>query len=490
MSKQTNVDLRALHEAKIEELEHILHVEVPQTRQQLQKLKMVLRDKETLTDALANAVFKNHNIVRNANLKKRAVKRREKGDEKGAEKHAVPNDAYERIQSEAQEHKNYLRRLKGKSANKLNPDEIYAIEKYIEKKEEWLRQNEDGKDFINYIFKSQKIIEEYETEEDRVQNYLQEANEEHDTIAIEEARKQQRIEGPTSSTALAIVTSPKNISKAVVTTNKRFTNNTNITSYLAQTDAFSRKLELQSEYLQLIGEEDVTGLKMEQMKTTETLYCNTCHVERLVDLPNACIVCPSCAVSERYTDNSLRTVPFSHPVNAPRSKGTYEKKTYYEKWKKMVTGQLNSEIPEEDWQKIYLECVNRRYNFIDRSMLRKLLRTLGMTRYYELIPMITNELNGVPLIKWSVEEEKTLDTMFDEAVELFDRCPIEIKRRSNFISYSYFFYQACTMAGYLEYRESFPLLSGIDNKKRHDRIWQWMCENKTGEPVWVFYPTV
>lgn len=508
------VDIVALHESKIEELEHILHVEVPHAREQVAKLKLVLKNKDHLTDALANAVFKNHDIVRNANLKKRSVKRREKGDEKGAEEHSVDDEAYQRIQDDAQEHKNYLRRLKGKTAAKLTKDEVYMIKSFIEQRERWIARHENGYDLIDYVFKAQPLLDEYTKECERVQSYLHNANDEHDKLAIDEARKRQRI---TSSTYTSVDSTSNNIVATItppppppvshiqpstaitalatipVDLSKRRSGTVpSINSYLAQTDAFSRTRELQSEYLQLIGEEDVTGLRWEQLAAADhnSLYCDTCHVERIIDHSEACIVCPSCAKSERYNENSLRTVPFADPVSAPRSKGTYEKKTYYERWKKMVTGQLNNEIPDEDWQQIYLECVNRRYNFITRAMLRKLLRTLGMTRHYELVPMITNELNGVPLIQWSRDEEKTLDAMFDEAVDLFDRCPVEIKRRSNFISYAYFFYQACTMAGYLEYRESFPLLTGIDNKKRHDRIWQWMCENKTGEPKWVFYPTI
>jgi len=479
-------DIVSMHAERVAEHEHILNVLIPQEKDMIEKFRAVLRDETKLTDAMANAVFKKYSIIRNANLKKKSIKKRDRGDEKGAEEHAVSDEAYEKIQAEALEHKHYLRRLKGKSASKLSADEKYHIEQYIIEREQWIKMHENGGEFSRYIFKAQRIIDEYEKEQRRIQKYLEDANVESQRRAITETQQRQRISAGESGALVSLSDSGKQL----VQLPQKRNFSTRLDSLLLQTDVFSRSKELQSEYLCLIGVEDTTGLLQQQLKTDDS-YCPQCEVERIVDFAQAIMTCPQCGICVRFNDNSLRNVPFSDEIHiTQKNKGKYEKRTYYEKWKKMVSGQLNSEIAEKDWQTIYLECVNRRYKFITRPMLRKLLRSLGMNRYYELIPAITNELNDVPLIHFSPEEERTLDAMFEEALELFERCPAEIKRRSNFISYSYFFHQACTMAGYTAYCESFPLLTGIENKKRHDCIWKWMCENKQGEPVWTFYPTV
>jgi len=158
----------------------------------------------------------------------------------------------------------------------------------------------------------------------------------------------------------------------------------------------------------------------------------------------------------------------------------------------MVSGQMNREIPDEDWNKIYAECINRRLHVVTREIVRKILCALKMTHYYKFAHIITNELNDVPLIHFSPDEEHTLDCMFEEAVEMCQQCPKEIKQRDNFISYPYFFHQACKIAGFHHYLPAFPLLTGRDNLKRHDAIWEWICRNKDtliGGPKWKFYPT-
>jgi len=477
----SGADILKLHEEKMDEFAHRLEVEVPETKTQLEQLSLVLRDEARLTDALANAVFKNHVMLRNASAKEKARKKHERGNDVVDKEHLVDDtEAYARIQDEAKEHKNYLRRLKGKTASKLTADERRSIERYIDERRAWIAEVESGEEYLAYVFEAQPVIDAYERETVRLQHYLLEENDELEQRALADAVKRQRVlllPAPPAPAALVVHTPPQRAA-------------TTLDGCVVQSDSFSTIREIQAQYCQVAGVPDPTGILAARRQITNAGFCTTCHIEMLVDTKEATTTCPQCAVVTRHIDLSLRSVPFGEPINAPKSKGTYEKTTYKDKWMKMVSGELNNEIADEDWTTIFLECTRRRWTVVTRLMIRKLLKSLNMTHYYDNVPAITNELNDVPLIKFTDEEKATIDTMFDEAVALFDACPVEIKQRRNFISYSYFFYQACTMAGYHEYCQAFPLLCGKENLKRHDRIWKWMCEHKQGEPAWVFYPTV
>jgi len=204
-------DIVSMHAERVAEHEHILNVLIPQEKDMIEKFRAVLRDETKLTDAMANAVFKKYSIIRNANLKKKSIKKRDRGDEKGAEEHAVSDEAYEKIQAEALEHKHYLRRLKGKSASKLSADEKYHIEQYIIEREQWIKMHENGGEFSRYIFKAQRIIDEYEKEQRRIQKYLEDANVESQRRAITETQQRQRISAGESGALVSLSDSGKQL---------------------------------------------------------------------------------------------------------------------------------------------------------------------------------------------------------------------------------------------------------------------------------------
>lgn len=509
------MDIIEKHQERMDELEYRREYELPETKEMIENFQRVLGDESALTDKMANAVFKNHRILRNARLKERARRKKSTGDKTLDANHLIEDpDRYEAIQTEKKEHNNYLRRLKGKCGSKLSSEERMLIHDWIRDKQQWAREVESDQEYIDYVFKSRPIIEEYERELERTQEYLREDSEHAELQAIAEVQKRQRItdgserEGggahkrqrtTEADTTLALVTLPPDNSSSTSTASALPAATSSVVpkyipkrvgtidSFVIQSDAFSRLVELQHEYCALVGLDPPK--QSSNKRTVQWHMCAQCNVEMIAIPAEGSQTCPSCAESVPLVDTSLRTVPFNHPVNAPKSRSSYEKLSYMEKWMRMVSGELNSEIPDEDWGRIYQEAMHRRWSVVDRNMVRKLLKDLGLVKYYEMAYMITNELNGVPLVKFTAEEKQTLIAMFQEANTLFDKCPFDVKRRSSFISYPYFFYQACKLAGYQRYLDSFPMLIGQANRKHHDRIWKWICDNKETDPSWTFYPT-
>jgi hypothetical protein len=495
------VDILKIHDDRMDFFENRFYVKIPEAREQIAAFELVLQDKGELTDAMANAVFKDHSLLRNFREKDKQRRKIANAEVDKAtlaklkEDGHMSEEGFKRIQADAKDHTNRLRRLKGKSASRLTPGELREIRGFLSKKKEWVRDVENQEEYIHYVFRSVNLIKEYAEETTRVNEYIMDQNQEMYARAIREASRHQITPGVipqiTFSDTREIVpveTEPECHDLEVFSAG---TASTSLMSWIPQSDIYVRLSEIQAEYFALIGEDDPTGYSELQLTKAQRYngHCLKCHVELAIDAVRAEQSCTSCGEVSRWNDNSLKVVPFGEPINPSKSKATYERKTYYEKWKKQVSGDLNSMVSVEDWAIIFKDCTEMGWDTVDKKMVKKILKKQDMSDYYDLIPVITNELNGIPLIKFSKEEEATLDAMFDEAMILFYECPWHVKQRSNYISYAYHFYQCCRMCGYDQYLNAFSLLTGDDNKKQHDRIWRWMCENKKGEPKWVFTPT-
>ncbi len=470
------VDILHRHEEMMDHYENVRTVQVVEMNNQLDVFEQVLQDKAKLTDAMANAVFKNHEMLHNVRQKEKLRRKIANGEftkEQLSKLEGVDDKSFANLEQQATEHTNWLRRLKNKSGKQLNVDERAAIVEYIRRKKKWLRSVDD--EFADYLFNTHQIVEEFTEEQRRVERYMTEQNAEMHQHAIRDAKRQCITAGPTPKNAVAVINNSDG--------DDDVGEGNGIMSWVPQSDVYVHLQDLQNAYLEAIGEAPTHAVQR-----SDYGMCKDCNVELVINTTESTQVCPKCGVSVRCVDNSLKAVPFGDPISMPKAKASYERASYFAKWKKQVSGELNSRISDDDWATIFKECADRHWDVVDKQMIRKLLKRLGMSDYYELAPVITHEFNNVPLIKFSDEENANLDRMFNEAMELFDACPYSVKQRTNFISYSYFFFKCCEMLGYDHYKDAFALLVGHENKVHHDRIWKWMCTASDGR--WTFIPTV
>jgi len=85
--------------------------------------------------------------------------------------------------------------------------------------------------------------------------------------------------------------------------------------------------------------------------------------------------------------------------------------------------------------------------------LRQILRKIKRNKYYEHIPHIINQLNGLPPPIISNKVEEILRRMFKEIQVPFQKyCP---KGRKNFLSYSYVLYKFFELLEMDEYLQCF-----------------------------------
>ncbi len=105
--------------------------------------------------------------------------------------------------------------------------------------------------------------------------------------------------------------------------------------------------------------------------------------------------------------------------------------------------------------------------------LRQILRKIKRNKYYEHIPHIINQLNGLPPPIISNKVEEILRRMFKEIQVPFQKyCP---KGRKNFLSYSYVLYKFFELLEMDEYLQCFSLLKSREKLHQQDKIWKKIC---------------
>jgi rubrerythrin len=437
-----------------------LKAEYAKVQEDRRRFHDVLNDEDVLTDAMTSAVFKDKRII---DIRK-DLKQYQKG------KSTMTKERYDQLDTEYTEHAKWLRRFKGKKGSSLTAEERRQIEEHIRKLDQWLREHEKDamvkeQEYIAYIQESLPIVEAYKEEETNVKAYIADEIAEECERYIDEATGQKRLTAPER----LMIEAPK------------ITKKTSIDAFFPSSNLYERSNDLQEEYHELLGKRKRAHYK------THT-HCPKCDVEYIFDGPSASKACPQCGESVNVADYSLKSVPFSEPFNAPKTKNTYLKTTYYNKWKQQLMGTLNKTIPDDCLSQIYRQCHIYNYDIVDQRIIRSIMQELKMSQYFDLVPAITFRFNKVPLVRFTKEEEAELDRMFDEAIALYARCPVSIKgKRSNYISYPYHFYQCFRILGKTEYMGCVSLLKRV-NLRKLDPIWKWICEHHQPEP-WPYYPT-
>ena len=138
-----------------------------------------------------------------------------------------------------------------------------------------------------------------------------------------------------------------------------------------------------------------------------------------------------------------------------------------------------TEIPDDIYNEILVEIKKERVKNMAKitpEKMRTILRKIKRNDYYEHIPYIINQLNGLPPPIISSEVEEIIRNMFREIQE-----PFEILReklfptRKNFLSYNYVMYKFFELLELDEYLTCFQLLKSRNKLHQQDIIWKHIC---------------
>jgi hypothetical protein len=214
-------------------------------------------------------------------------------------------------------------------------------------------------------------------------------------------------------------------------------------------------------------------------------YCNCIDGTALHDLTTGYIICNKCGNSTRifmdadvlnYKDN------IQEKPNYP-----YKRINHFNEWVTQLQAKESIDIPQEVYKNILNELKkNRIYDIKNLTIerVKKLLKTLKYNQYYEHIPHIISNINGIPPPRISRDDETKLKDMFRQIQVPFEKhkpC-----NRINFLSYSYVLNKMCRLIGLHTESSWFTLLKSREKLRNQDIIWKKICN----ELDWEFYPSI
>ena len=212
--------------------------------------------------------------------------------------------------------------------------------------------------------------------------------------------------------------------------------------------------------------------------------CNKCKVEMLQNNNCGFLICPKCGIVEKIIVDSDKP-SFKEPPKEMTS-FCYKRINHLNEFLAQFQAKETTDIHEDVYNEILMEIKKERITnmaLITPEKMRNLLKKIGKNDYYEHIPYIINQLNGLPAPVIAPEIEEIIRGMFKAIQVPFEKyCP---DKRKNFLSYNYVMYKFFELLELDEYLKCFQLLKSRTKLHQQDEIWKKICEDLD----WEFIPT-
>ena len=131
-----------------------------------------------------------------------------------------------------------------------------------------------------------------------------------------------------------------------------------------------------------------------------------------------------------------------------------------------------STIPEEHMQKIGKCLIDGGHTFINKDVIRTILRSLNMQVYIEKWLQIIQKVTGIEPPKPGNQLLNMLDQAFVELQEPFKYN--KVMERKNFLNYNYVFCRLFQKLGCTQFCMFFPLIKSKQKLKSLDAMWEAM----------------
>jgi len=252
---------------------------------------------------------------------------------------------------------------------------------------------------------------------------------------------------------------------------------------------------------QIIELVDGGQMPLEVMHVSESQHCTQCSGD-LILVKNQ-YQCIRCAVPHSLSGQQIEEGA-PHPAQ-PRSMAdrerttyvqqyTYKKINHFKDWLSQFQAKENTVIPEEVLDKVRIALQQKHTRSLEKitpKEIHKILKEIGLPKYYEHKNLICNRISGNPPPFLSREQEQRLRDMFEALQEPFAKC--KPKGRKNFLSYSYVLHQLLRLTGHPpRIYTQFRVLSCRQRVAVHDTTWAKMMamldEQRALGLRWPFYP--
>lgn len=210
--------------------------------------------------------------------------------------------------------------------------------------------------------------------------------------------------------------------------------------------------------------------------------CIKCSIEMLLNNNSGQLTCPNCGYIENIIVDSDKP-SFKEPPKEMTS-FCYKRINHLNEFLAQFQAKETTDIPETVYNDIIVEIKKERIknmSLITPDKMRTILKKIKKNDYYEHIPYIINQLNGLPPPVIAPEIEEIIRGMFKAIQIPFEKyCPIE---RKNFLSYNYVMYKFFELLELDEYLACFQLLKSRTKLHQQDQIWKNICKDLNWEYI-------
>jgi hypothetical protein len=242
------------------------------------------------------------------------------------------------------------------------------------------------------------------------------------------------------------------------------------------------KSKLYNDYMRSIDKNYIIEINDEDRDIN---LCSTCHTEMLLNQNAGILICPSCGIVENIIINSDK--PSYKDPPKEQTSFCYKRINHLNEFLAQFQAKETTEIPDEIYNEILVEIKKERIENmaeITPDKMRLILRKIKRNDYYEHIPYIINQLNGLPAPVIAPEIEEIIRNMFKSIqIPFVKYCP---NNRKNFLSYNYVVYKFFELLELDEYLNCFQLLKSRTKLHQQDVIWKNICK----ELNWQFIPSL
>jgi predicted RNA-binding Zn-ribbon protein involved in translation (DUF1610 family) len=211
--------------------------------------------------------------------------------------------------------------------------------------------------------------------------------------------------------------------------------------------------------------------------------CKNCNTDMVLNHNTGMFNCQNCGLCRSViidTDKQNHKEPPKEMTSF-----SYRRINHLNEILNQIQGKESTDIPKEIYDEIYSELRKERFTDISKlttDKLKKVLKKIGRSKYYEHIPYMVIQMGGIPPPVISPEVEEIIRDIFLKMQHPFNNCE---KERSNFLTYTGVLYKIFELLDMDHYLKNFKFLK--DDKKQYyqEQIWKQICE----ELGWEFIPS-
>lgn len=242
------------------------------------------------------------------------------------------------------------------------------------------------------------------------------------------------------------------------------------------------KKELLEEYLEITKEDFVVKEKKNSFN-----FCEACNLDMVLKKQQGIYICTSCAITYALPVDVETTKSNNVIIIETPKYSVYQRRNHLKEWINQIQAKESTDIPDEVYDTILVELNKMHFNNLaelNPTIIRKILKKVGMSKYYENSFHIIYRLNGLQPPTFSRETEKKLLYYFKKIEEPFKL--YKKKTRKNILRYSYILFKLCELLELDDFLHCFKLLKNRNKLMEQDIIWQQIC-NHLG---WEYIPSV